>query len=151
MSRPSMRTVAACVLLASLSLAAACSGGVSPPPAGDDDDDDDDDVFVDAARPDGGGGSVDARSPDAPPPPDAPVPQDRRVCATGAPYTTIGAAIAAASAGDTILVCAGRYPERIVLDRALTVRGDGAATTTIDATGGDTVVTVQNTREAVVV
>lgn len=41
----------------------------------------------------------------------------------GAQYTTIGAAVAAASAGDTIKVCAGIYPETVDVDKQLTFLG----------------------------
>lgn len=51
-----------------------------------------------------------------------------------AAYTTIGAAVAAASAGDTVKVCPGSYPEDVVVNKALTLIGQNA---TIDATGQD--------------
>lgn len=54
-------------------------------------------------------------------------------CAT-AHYTTIGAAVTAAAAGDTVVVCAGTYTESVTLSKALTLSGQGA---TIDATGLD--------------
>jgi hypothetical protein len=38
-------------------------------------------------------------------------------------YTTIGAAVAAASAGDVIEVCPGAYPEQLVITMPLTLRG----------------------------
>ncbi|NJP99583.1 hypothetical protein [Streptomyces zingiberis] len=45
------------------------------------------------------------------------------VCASGCDYTTISAAITAASAGDTITVGPGTYNEQITIDKSLTVRG----------------------------
>lgn len=39
------------------------------------------------------------------------------------PYTTVSAAIAAASAGDTVKVCPGAYTENVVIDKALTLKG----------------------------
>jgi parallel beta-helix repeat protein len=51
-----------------------------------------------------------------------------------APYSTIGAAVAAASVGDTVKVCPGTYPEDVVVNKALTLVGQDA---TIDASGHD--------------
>ncbi len=52
------------------------------------------------------------------------------VCASGCAHATIVAAIAAASAGDTIRLCAGTYAlaahETIVIDKPLTIIGAGA-------------------------
>jgi parallel beta-helix repeat protein len=57
-------------------------------------------------------------------------------CAT-ASFGTISAAVSAAAPGDTVVVCAGTYKEDVALSTALTLSGQGAATTTIDATGFD--------------
>jgi len=54
-------------------------------------------------------------------------------CATAA-FSTINAAVAAAAAGDTVVVCAGTYKEDVAVAKALTLSGQGA---TIDATGLD--------------
>jgi len=54
-------------------------------------------------------------------------------CATAA-YSTIGAAVTAAAAGDTVVVCAGTYKETVAVAKTLTLSGQGA---TIDATGLD--------------
>lgn len=51
-----------------------------------------------------------------------------------AAYSTIGAAVAAASAGDTVKVCPGTYAEDVVVGKALTLTGQNA---TIDASGLD--------------
>ena len=54
-------------------------------------------------------------------------------CATAA-YSKINDAVAAASAGDTVVVCAGTYTEDVAVSKALILSGQGA---TIDATGQD--------------
>jgi parallel beta-helix repeat protein len=51
-------------------------------------------------------------------------------CSTAA-YSTIGSAVAAASPGGTVNVCAGTYKEDVVVSQKLTLVGQGA---TIDAT-----------------
>jgi parallel beta-helix repeat protein len=48
---------------------------------------------------------------------------------------TIGAAVAAASTGDTIQVAAGTYKEDVTINQTLSLLGAGSATTIIDATG----------------
>lgn len=117
------------------------------------------DASVGDGDPDGGGpGTPDAMpddSPDAEPPsPDAnPMPQTLTACATGGDYTTVGAALAAASAGDTIEVCAGTYHERLVIDgKAIFLTGTGGpAATILDGDGAGVVLTVKNTTGAGVV
>ena len=59
-------------------------------------------------------------------------------CASAA-YSTIGAAVAAAPAGSTVVVCPGTYTEDVTLDTPLTLVGQQA---TIDATGLDNGVVV---------
>lgn len=59
-------------------------------------------------------------------------------------YTTIGAAIAAASAGNTIFVCPGTYNENPNVNKALTITGAGAASTTINGTAPGNVVTISS-------
>jgi parallel beta-helix repeat protein len=54
---------------------------------------------------------------------------------TGGCYSTIGAAVAASSAGDTIRVAHGTYTEDVVIGIPLSLIGDGAERTVIDATG----------------
>jgi hypothetical protein len=101
----------------------ACTGSIAGPDGGDDGDDDD--LTVDPAA-------------------------TLRVCA-GASFTTIGAAIAAAPDGAVIEVCAGTYGERLVVDaKALRLRGDGAATTILDAGGGGTALVIGGGAEVAV-
>jgi len=49
--------------------------------------------------------------------------------------STIGAAVSAAAAGDTIQVAAGTYKEDVTITKAVSLIGAGSATTIIDATG----------------
>jgi parallel beta-helix repeat protein len=48
---------------------------------------------------------------------------DDNLACPGATYSTIGAAVAAATAGDTIQVCAGIYHETVTVDKQLNFRG----------------------------
>lgn len=59
----------------------------------------------------------------------------------GADFTTIQAAINAASPGDTIIVAAGLYPEQITIDKSLTVLGAQAGVLPIEGTrpGGESI------------
>src|SRR4051794_15862552 len=47
----------------------------------------------------------------------------------------IQAAVTAASPGDTITVAAGTYKESVTITKPLILRGAGASTTIVDATG----------------
>jgi hypothetical protein len=53
----------------------------------------------------------------------------------GCPYRTIGAAVAAASAGDVVKVSQGTYYEDVVVGKAISLQGNNRYNTTIDATG----------------
>ncbi len=46
-------------------------------------------------------------------------------CATAADFSSIGAAIAAAAAGDEIDICSALYPEQLIITKPLTLRGVG--------------------------
>ena len=59
------------------------------------------------------------------------------VCLSGCPYSSIQAAINAATPGDTIIVAAGTYTEQILIQKELTLIGAGI---------GNTVVKAPNTR-----
>jgi nitrous oxidase accessory protein NosD len=56
-----------------------------------------------------------------------------QVCPTGATYTTIQAAITAATAGDRIEVCAGTFTEQLTVTKSVTIAGAGSGQTTIQA------------------
>jgi len=49
-------------------------------------------------------------------------------CLAGAHYTTIQAAVTAAAAGSTVQVCPGTYPEQIVINKNLTLKGVASGT-----------------------
>src|SRR6188768_994179 len=62
-------------------------------------------------------------------------------CNSNGAYLTIQSAVNAASPGDTIDVCAGIYPEQVVVAKSdLTIRGAGASATRVRP-----MVVVQNT------
>src|SRR5438128_612116 len=44
-------------------------------------------------------------------------------CKAGVHFTTIQAAVDAISAGGTIMICPGTYPEQVVVPKALTIKG----------------------------
>jgi hypothetical protein len=83
------------------------------------------------------------------------VDDDRAQCPFAA-YTNIGAAVAAASNGDQINVCAGTYPETVTVNKALTLRGAQAgvdartrmvapaAESILNAPGGSLSITASN-------
>jgi predicted outer membrane repeat protein len=81
------------------------------------------------------------------PPPPPPSSGAVQVCASGAPFTRIAAAIAAAPAGATIQICPGTYHERLGIDaKPLSLVGTGgAAVTIIDGGAGGGVLTVAAT------
>jgi len=66
----------------------------------------------------------------------------------GEPYTTIQAAIDAASAGDTINVAAGTYAEQVTVDKSLNILGADKSTTIIDG-GNSGIVVVSITADDV--
>jgi len=58
-------------------------------------------------------------------------------------YPTIQAAVNAAGAGDTIEVDAGTYPENVLVNKTVTIKGVSATTTIVDGSGKDMVFNVQ--------
>ncbi|HUH04508.1 MAG TPA: right-handed parallel beta-helix repeat-containing protein [Kofleriaceae bacterium] len=125
---------------------AACTPSPCPPDAGPNDPDGG--TPPDGTPPDGAG-TPDASVPvdGAPGAPDA-MPAVLQVCASGAPYTTIGAAIAAAPGGSTIEICAGTYNEHLTIaGKQLHLRGvSGAGATFLDAGGQGTALVVSATQ-----
>jgi len=45
------------------------------------------------------------------------------ICNSGTQFSTIQAAVNAASAGSTVLVCPGQYAEQVTINKALTLNG----------------------------
>jgi len=64
-------------------------------------------------------------------------------------YPTIQQAINNANEGDTIFVRTGLYNENIVLDKALSLLGEGRTTTIIDGSGGQWTVSVRASNAAI--
>jgi len=62
---------------------------------------------------------------------------------SGADYNSIQDAIDAADEGDTIRIWAGTYTENVVVDKQLSLIGNGTANTIIDGGGGGDVLTIQ--------
>lgn len=71
----------------------------------------------------------------------ADAPAEVTVCAGGT-YPTIARGLAAVADGGTVHVCAGTYAERLLLGRAVTLRGAGRDATIIDGGAGGTTVVV---------
>jgi hypothetical protein len=80
---------------------------------------------------------------------------DKNIC-PNATYTSIQAAVDAASPGDSILVCPGTYNEQLVIAKPVTIRGKRVnqldrvqiqPSTLAMGSGGVAVVTVQNTND----
>ncbi len=65
-----------------------------------------------------------------------------RYVGQGQTYTTIGAAITAANAGDTIRVYAGTYKENLQISKSLTLIGNGTINTTIDGSANGDVIQI---------
>lgn len=58
-------------------------------------------------------------------------------------YPTIQAAVNAARNGDTIEVDAGTYPENVIVNKTVTIRGDSTTTTIVDGGGNNVVFNIQ--------
>ena len=69
---------------------------------------------------------------------------------TGGCSSSIGAAVTAASAGDTIQVAHGTYKEDVAIAKSLSLIGDGEANTIIDATGKNNGITITGATDVVV-
>ncbi len=65
------------------------------------------------------------------------------VCPAGCPFTSIGAALASAQAGDTILVGTGIYPEHLAMKAGVAIRGENSNACILTGGGTDTVVRAQ--------
>ncbi len=65
------------------------------------------------------------------------------VCASNCPYSSIQAAIDAATAGSTVVICDGQYTEDITIAKNLTLAANDGAEVEIEGTGATSVVTVQ--------
>ena len=66
---------------------------------------------------------------------------DDNVQCPAATHTTISSAVAAASSGDTIQVCAGTYNESVLVNKSLTINGPNAGASALGARGPEAVVT----------
>src|SRR5450759_830790 len=69
---------------------------------------------------------------------------------TGGCSSSIGAAVTAASAGDTIQVAHGTYKEDVAIAKSLSLIGDGEENTIIDATGKNNGITITGATDVVV-
>src|SRR5688572_18317483 len=58
---------------------------------------------------------------------------DDNVECPAATHATISSAVSAASAGDTIQVCAGSYGENVLVNKSLTINGPNAGTSALGA------------------
>ncbi len=64
------------------------------------------------------------------------------VCASGADFTTIQAAVTAAATGNTISICAGIYNESVLVGKQLTLLGSGAKPVVRGSAGTDYILKV---------
>jgi hypothetical protein len=69
---------------------------------------------------------------------------------TGGCFASIGAAVAAAAAGDTINVAHGTYAEDVTVTKSLSLIGAGKENTIIDATGENNGITITGTTDVAV-
>ncbi|MEZ4713649.1 MAG: SdrD B-like domain-containing protein [Caldilineaceae bacterium] len=64
------------------------------------------------------------------------------VCASGGDYPTISTAIQNAAPGDVLSICAGTYPENLVIDQNITLEGEVAGSVIIDGQSRGRVITL---------
>jgi len=64
------------------------------------------------------------------------------VCASGCNQTSVSAAVAAASSGDTITITPGAYPVNVEIGKNMTLTLQGAGKTMLDAGGEDLVLSI---------
>jgi hypothetical protein len=57
-------------------------------------------------------------------------------CGTGTSFATIQAAVDAAPAGSSILICPGNYPEQVVINKNLSLKGSQVNTVLVKPAGG---------------
>jgi nitrous oxidase accessory protein NosD len=72
------------------------------------------------------------------------------VCSSGCDYSDLSGAILAASSGDTLELGAERFEGAFVIDRALTLTGQGNEATVLDGNGLGTTLTVQASATSVI-
>lgn len=99
--------------------------------------------------------SVQAFTPTAPPVTTAPttptgLPSEFTVCPSGCAYDQLGLAIAAAPPGTTIELGPGTLTEHVVIDKSLTLRGQGRDSTRIEARESLPVLTIASPDEIAV-
>ena len=74
-----------------------------------------------------------------------------QVCASGCAFSTVQAAIDAASAGATISICAGTFTENLRIDKNLTLAGAGQGATTLNGNAANSVIAINPELTAVTI
>ena len=81
----------------------------------------------------------------------SPCPEVCQVCASGCAFSTVQAAINAASPGATISICAGTFTENLRIDRNLTLAGAGRGVTILDGNAANSVIAINPDLTAVTI